>query len=817
MLAPDLQFMVHSSEIVDDEGGVHRGSKVTQVELDKAEPPEWRLRDFAFAAFSEKTAPGLREIHFGRRSMFAFAAPREHTEEVVIFRRGTDTRRKWDQDAMHEPKVGLDMFFVMRMKQINSDTPLQKQFNGEWGFWESFYVPMVDEQQTMKALTLMDPAMCEDFFPPQRLPVTVHKCPEKCEVLTVPDDLVVRYEVKVAVKDMETWSDLVNKIGDDMIMQDCCIIEHKHFKPGDECISAYHEMTGIEEHARLIKRDFEQLKLPVVLTFECDLRVAQEWRPDMVSLQHKYDALATVYTSNLMGGFSSLSGARADPWNPMARLAVNALEKLLSRYTDIRNIMDVGCGDMAWMQYFLQEHPLVSYVGVDIVPFCLAVNMRKFPKMHFIQTDLSNLTGIEVLPQGIDLVIAKDVFNHMVLPDAINAIRRVIGTRPRFLLTHVHTKCDNTGWERRIDKHLHYTKYDYNKPPFMMPYPATDVQRISDESYFVLYEITGEGAQPPPSRVERLGLPPYQNLGEEFTTLTDGEQVEAPDVPQFPMPRPQGQEKGDEQTLPADDLGPVPAPERTKLTTSVTDLPDRPENVKAEPERKPIKGIPAVEFRARCDLIFEKFDQDKDSVLNYEELVALMDSGGRRIEEWDAYAGLCSKLGCDPRVGLTCKDVYKLFEKAPQTVWEEVYRSINPLAQMVKKGADKLPETFLERPMGNFLFEDDELFAKLYIEVNAHLYYGAAECITEDHLQAFFGKQRFELHLCAPGSYGAKDLYLWKLVVTPLTGEIVPEDCSVELRTTTGRFGSKKIVVKLFKSKKKKWHKVGQAATGQRI
>merc|ERR1712110_1338988 len=89
--------------------------------------------------------------------------------------------------------------------------------------------------------------------------------------------------------------------------------------------------------------------------------------------------------------------------------------------------------------------------------------------------------------------------------------------------------------------------------------------------------------------------------------------------------------------------------------------------------------------------------------------------GGRRIEEYDAYASLCSRLGVDARVGLKRKDVQKLFEKAPQSVWEEVYRSINPLAQMVKKGADKMPETFLERPLSNFLFEDGDQFAKLYV------------------------------------------------------------------------------------------------------
>lgn len=808
MLAPDLQFMVHSSEVLDDEGYAHRGSKITLVEQTAVLPPEWRLRDFAFAAYSGPNAPGLREVHFGRRSAWVFASAREHCEEIVVFRKGTDTRRKWDEDAMREPKAGVDMFFIMRMRQISGDTPLFKQFNGEWGFWESFFVPLMDEQQTIQAFSLMDPAMCEDYFFALRLPVTCYKCPEDHSVLTIPEDLVVRYEVKVVCKEMDQWAELCNKIGEDMTMQDFCIIEHKHLKPGDECTEAYHEVTGIQEQARLIKRDFEQLKLPVVLTFQCTLNVAAEWRPDLVSLQHKFDAFGTVYHSNLLGGFSSLSGARADPWHPMARLAVNALNKVLARYPDIRTLLDVGCGDMAWMRYFLEEHPSVSYVGADITPFCLAVNFRRFPKMQFIQTDISNLSGIEVLPQGCDLILAKDVFNYMVLPDAVSALRRLVALRPRFLLTHVHAASDNTGWEKRIDKHLHYTKYDFNKPPFCLPYPAVDVQRISEEAYFVLYEISPDGQIPPPPRIERLKLPAVEKL-EVFTLVADGDLVE-PQAAIASSPPP---------TLEAaDELGPKPLPvERTSLNaTPVTDLPDKEESSKPQAERKPIKGIPAVEFRARCDLIFEKFDRDKDEVLSYEELVNLMDAGGRKIEEYDAYVGLCGRLGCDPRVGLYRKDVYKLFEKAPQAVWEEVYRSINPLAQMVKKGAERLPETFLERPISNFLFEDEEHFAKVHVELNSHLYFGVAEVITEENIQAFFGKQRLELHICAPGSYGAKDLYLWKLVVTPLSAEIVPEDSLLELKSTTGRFGSQKLTLKLMKSKPKKWHKVGQAATGQR-
>merc|ERR1719443_480884 len=252
----------------------------------------------------------------------------------------------------------------------------------------------------------------------------------------------------------------------------------------------------------------------------------------------------------------------------MARLAVNALNKVLSRYSDIRTVIDAGCGDMAWMHQWLEDHPLLSYVGVDLMPYCLAINMRRFPRMHFIQTDLSNRTGVEVLPQGCDLVIAKDLLNHMVLPDAVNALSRIVATRPRFLLTHLHTNSDNTGWEKRIDKHLHYTRYDYGKPPFSLPYPATLIQRISEDACFVLYEISTDGQQSAPPRIERLTVPPLAEPLDEYTTVVDGELIEevvvevtSPAVLVPPVP-----------TATADDLGPRP-PERTTLTTPVTELP----------------------------------------------------------------------------------------------------------------------------------------------------------------------------------------------------------------------------------------------------
>lgn len=807
MEAPDVAFMVHSVDSTDDEGRSNKGSKITQVD-NGPQPPEWPLRDFGFAAYNCRTAaPGLREVHFGRRTVWAFASPREHCEEIVVFRRGSDTRRKWDGEAVHEPKVGLDMFFIMRMRQVTEETPFSKQFNGQWSFWESLFAPILDDQQNMEVFCKMEPHDRCVYFAPKKLPVTCHRCPAGHKVLSIPEDMVVKYTLQVCCTEMEAWSGFCKNIGEDMVLQLPCILQDQPLKAGSECIKANSEIDGLLEGSRLKKRDMELLKLPVQLTFRSEMNVSAEWRPDVTYLRKKFEILGQAYDTNLMNGFSSLGRTRPDPWHPMARLAINALNKVLSRYPGIRSILDIGCGDMAWMQYFIQDHPEISYVGVDVLPYCLAVNFRRFPKMQFIQTDLSNFSGVEVIPEGCDLVIAKDVFNHMVLPDAVDALKRVINTRPRFLLTHIHKSSDNSGWETRMNQHLEWTPYNYNKIPFSLPYPMMDVQRISDETAFVLYQVVpDERPGAPPPRIEDLAIPAVGEDLQAFVTVSEGEWT---DPVQHSLPAPGSKlAKADNEFMSPDELGPRPAPEgRTTAGEALA------------AERKPIKGIPAAEFRARCDLIFEKFDKDKDDVLNFEELVALMDAGGRQIEGYDAYAGLCGRLGCDARLGLTRRDVYKLFEKAPQVVWEEVYRSINPIAQMVKKGAERLPETFLERPLPNFIFDDSDQTAKVIIDFNEHLYFGAAQIVTREHVQAYFGKQRVEVHIVAPGSHGARDLFLWKFVVTPLTAEIVPEDCALEFRDVAERAGIKgqKLVVKLTKSKKKHWGKVGQAVTGQRI
>ncbi|CAK0871519.1 unnamed protein product [Prorocentrum cordatum] len=287
-----------------------------------------------------------------------------------------------------------------------------------------------------------------------------------------------------------------------------------------------------------------------------------------------------------------------------------------------------------------------------------------------------------------------------------------------------------------------------------------------------------------------------------FSAVRGGELVEA-DAPAAPSA----------EAREAVAEGPPPLRgERTSLVSPVTELPDGAAEAARVVERRPIKGLHPAEFRARCDLIFDRFAVGGGDALRYEALAAVMASAGRPLEEHAAYEGLCRRLGCDPLVGLSRRDLHTFFEKAPQAVWDGAYRSLEPYGGMIRRGAEAMPQTLHERPVNYFLFEDDKQFAILHVEVNAHLYYGAADFVTRDSVRAYFGTNRMELQICAPGSYGAKEMYLWKLVVQPLSADVVSEDCQLHLEETAGRFGSQRVTVKLMKSQPgKRWYKVGHS------
>ena len=147
---------------------------------------------------------------------------------------------------------------------------------------------------------------------------------------------------------------------------------------------------------------------------------------------------------------------------------------------DIRSVTDVACGDMVWMPLVLERlrergHP-VAFTGCDIVPSLIEQHTARFPALRFRQLDLVS----EPIPPA-DLIICREVLQHLPVDDILEALANISASGARFLLTTIHLR--RHGLRNRLNMKIGRCR-DRNLllPPFDLPnplviYPDTDGQR----------------------------------------------------------------------------------------------------------------------------------------------------------------------------------------------------------------------------------------------------------------------------------------------------------------------------------------------------
>lgn len=141
----------------------------------------------------------------------------------------------------------------------------------------------------------------------------------------------------------------------------------------------------------------------------------------------------------------------------------------LLRELQIRSMLDAPCGDMNWMRHL--DLGGVEYTGADIVPQLIADNTQRFPQYRFRLLDL--VTG--PVPAA-DLVLCRDCLVHMSLRDATRALRNIINSGSKYLLTttfEMEAPHDDIiiGWHR----------INLQKPPFSLPKPMRLIDELSTE------------------------------------------------------------------------------------------------------------------------------------------------------------------------------------------------------------------------------------------------------------------------------------------------------------------------------------------------
>lgn len=176
------------------------------------------------------------------------------------------------------------------------------------------------------------------------------------------------------------------------------------------------------------------------------------------------ERFTTVYEGGSWVVGESVSG----PGSERGSGSVAHAGRLLHRFIPelgVRSIADVPCGDFNWMGEVLQAHPTVDYVGCDIVDGLIARNRVVHPERTFIALDV-----VTEVPPRADLILCKDLINHLYERDVRAALRNMAASGSTWLLI-----TSNTGYQNQELDLLapgSSRELDLAAPPYDLPPPV---------------------------------------------------------------------------------------------------------------------------------------------------------------------------------------------------------------------------------------------------------------------------------------------------------------------------------------------------------
>jgi 2-polyprenyl-3-methyl-5-hydroxy-6-metoxy-1,4-benzoquinol methylase len=109
---------------------------------------------------------------------------------------------------------------------------------------------------------------------------------------------------------------------------------------------------------------------------------------------------------------------------------VDILQKYIDK-PEVKTVLDLGCGDWQFSKFL--DLSSVLYLGIDVVDSVIDSNINLYSdsNIDFISRDITTYE----LPQ-VDLIICKDVLQHLCNKDVINVLVKIIKSSKFALITN---------------------------------------------------------------------------------------------------------------------------------------------------------------------------------------------------------------------------------------------------------------------------------------------------------------------------------------------------------------------------------------------
>lgn len=140
------------------------------------------------------------------------------------------------------------------------------------------------------------------------------------------------------------------------------------------------------------------------------------------------DRFEAVFTTRRWAVGQSVSGPGSDRDSGQVIHTLEVLTRVC-RDHDVRSVADIPCGDFNWMDGFLSARPNIPYIGYDIVPALIEQNRVNHPEHRFEVLDITCQT-----PPAVDLIVCKDLVNHLFERDVWAALANMAASGSRLIL-----------------------------------------------------------------------------------------------------------------------------------------------------------------------------------------------------------------------------------------------------------------------------------------------------------------------------------------------------------------------------------------------
>jgi cyclopropane fatty-acyl-phospholipid synthase-like methyltransferase len=146
--------------------------------------------------------------------------------------------------------------------------------------------------------------------------------------------------------------------------------------------------------------------------------------------------------------------------------------------TPVVRMLDVPCGDMLWMNVFLTNRSDIDYTGMDIVPELIERHKKEYAKQDW--TFRVHDIVAESLTTSYDLIISREMMQHLVTGDALTVLRHFSDSGSSFVMMTTFPKTEtNTEIRKNI---LRFRYLNLERPPYSLTPPMCVVHEANGYS-----------------------------------------------------------------------------------------------------------------------------------------------------------------------------------------------------------------------------------------------------------------------------------------------------------------------------------------------